>query len=218
MKLKYICALLWAFAASNAIADCGSCSTRMSPDDASLAGHIMGSGAGVVIAGSVMAANPVAGALIGGLVGGAMGPRLLRCPAAQHILRNTGVIVAEDNTGTSLLMDSEHLFLRSTNPVIIRPQYMPILDKVRTVVQMYPKLQLWVTAYTDNVFPEPYRTQVSEYQARAVADYLMANGVDPKRIVAVMGGSSTRPISTNRTVEGRDANRRVEITLRGDVA
>ncbi len=54
---------------------------------------------------------------------------------------------------------------------------------------------------------------LSEKRAVEVKDYLVAKGVKKDRIVAIPYGS-TIPIATNKTAEGRQKNRRVEIKLK----
>lgn len=54
---------------------------------------------------------------------------------------------------------------------------------------------------------------LSEKRAVEVKDYLITKGVKKDRIVAIPYGS-TIPIATNKTAEGRQKNRRVEIKLK----
>ena len=54
---------------------------------------------------------------------------------------------------------------------------------------------------------------LSEKRAVEVKDYLVAKGVKKDRIVTVPFGS-TIPIASNKTAEGRQKNRRVEIKLK----
>ncbi|RYX78564.1 OmpA family protein [bacterium] len=54
---------------------------------------------------------------------------------------------------------------------------------------------------------------LSEKRAVEVKNYLIAKGVQKNRIVAIPYGS-TIPIATNKTEEGRQKNRRVEIKLK----
>lgn len=54
---------------------------------------------------------------------------------------------------------------------------------------------------------------LSEKRAVEVKNYLIAKGVQKDRIVAIPYGS-TIPIATNKTEEGRQKNRRVEIKLK----
>jgi len=50
-------------------------------------------------------------------------------------------------------------------------------------------------------------------RAVAVAEYLLARGVEPRRLTA-QGFAEYRPLTANDSVAGRQKNRRVEITLR----
>ncbi|MVN23441.1 OmpA family protein [Mucilaginibacter arboris] len=54
---------------------------------------------------------------------------------------------------------------------------------------------------------------LSEKRALAVKNYLVSKGVKKDRVVAIPYGS-TIPIATNKTPEGRQKNRRVEIRLK----
>ena len=67
-----------------------------------------------------------------------------------------------------------------------------------------------VTGYTDSVGSEKYNQELSMRRAQAAQDYLVANGVDQKRIV-LSGMGESNPIASNDTAEGRAMNRRVEV-------
>jgi outer membrane protein OmpA-like peptidoglycan-associated protein len=62
--------------------------------------------------------------------------------------------------------------------------------------------------HTDSVGSDAYNQALSERRARAVVDFLAAQGVDASRIRAVGRGES-QPIADNGTEEGRAQNRRV---------
>ena len=66
--------------------------------------------------------------------------------------------------------------------------------------------------HTDSIGPEAYNYGLSERRARAVREYLVGRGIDPARLDTDAWGE-TRPISTNATPEGREDNRRAEISL-----
>ncbi len=55
--------------------------------------------------------------------------------------------------------------------------------------------------------------KLSEKRALEVKEYLVSKGVDKRRIVTTPYGS-TVPIASNKTEEGRQKNRRVEIKLK----
>ena len=54
--------------------------------------------------------------------------------------------------------------------------------------------------------------KLSEDRARAVADYLIAQGIDRARVDAA-GFGDTRPVAPNLTARGRELNRRSEFII-----
>jgi len=54
--------------------------------------------------------------------------------------------------------------------------------------------------------------KLSEERARGVADYLIKAGIPLSRI-SVKGFGKTKPVATNSTAGGREANRRVEVII-----
>lgn len=98
----------------------------------------------------------------------------------------------------------------------IRPQMAPLLRKIGATLNSLDT-DLIIGGHTDNVPISgwPYRNNLILSMARAasVAEFLIKDvGVDGRRI-ATMGFGEYRPIDTNDTPEGRQRNRRVEITL-----
>jgi outer membrane protein OmpA-like peptidoglycan-associated protein len=59
---------------------------------------------------------------------------------------------------------------------------------------------------------EAHNQALSERRAAAVLEYLVAHGIATGRLVS-KGFSSLVPVATNRTVAGREKNRRVEFVV-----
>jgi outer membrane protein OmpA-like peptidoglycan-associated protein len=59
---------------------------------------------------------------------------------------------------------------------------------------------------------DSYNLALSERRGRSVADFLVARRTEPARLVIEAMGES-EPIASNATVEGRAANRRVELIV-----
>jgi len=83
---------------------------------------------------------------------------------------------------------------------------------VASVLAEYPKTYIDVMGHTDADGSEVYNQALSERRAAAVANYLSARGVQSARL-ATKGFGEMKPIASNETVEGKAANRRVEIKL-----
>lgn len=69
-----------------------------------------------------------------------------------------------------------------------------------------------ITGHTDSTGSAAFNQTLSEKRAKAVADYLIEQGV-PAEKVAYRGMGENEPIETNETAEGRKLNRRVEIKV-----
>mgnify|MGYP000107873506 CR=1 FL=1 len=69
-----------------------------------------------------------------------------------------------------------------------------------------------VAGHTDSTGSDAYNQGLSERRAASVANYLRGRGIMMDRLITVGMGES-RPIADNSTTAGRQANRRVEITM-----
>jgi outer membrane protein OmpA-like peptidoglycan-associated protein len=94
----------------------------------------------------------------------------------------------------------------------ILPVSYGILNQVAQVLRDYPKITIRIEGHTDSDGSDAYNLKLSQQRAAAVLDYLIAQGLDAKRMGSV-GLGETRPIDTNRTSSGRANNRRVEFHI-----
>jgi outer membrane protein OmpA-like peptidoglycan-associated protein len=70
-----------------------------------------------------------------------------------------------------------------------------------------------VAGYTDSVGTEDYNYELGQRRAERVAGYIVGKeGVDPTQLRVVSYGAG-KPIADNRTSNGRQSNRRVEILV-----
>lgn len=70
--------------------------------------------------------------------------------------------------------------------------------------------------HTDNVGGDEYNQRLSEQRAAAVRDFLVSQGLNTNAITA-RGFGKTQPVASNDNSAGRQANRRVEMVVSGDV-
>lgn len=71
---------------------------------------------------------------------------------------------------------------------------------------------LRVEGHSDNTGDATEMQKLTEQRALTVARWLVANGIDCKRVIAVGFGSS-KPISSNDTPEGKASNKRIVFAL-----
>ncbi len=88
------------------------------------------------------------------------------------------------------------------------------LDEVARALAANPVVEISVESHTDNRGRAQSNMDLSRRRASAVVTYLAdVGGVDLARMSAVGYGES-RPVQSNRSASGRQANRRVEISVK----
>lgn len=98
-----------------------------------------------------------------------------------------------------------------TNKATIRPESMAYLKKLLGFMQEHPEITRFrIEGHTDARSSEDHNQTLSGKRAMAVCDWLVDQGLDHARLIAVGFGES-RPLAPNELAEGRDDNRRVEI-------
>lgn len=101
--------------------------------------------------------------------------------------------------------------LFETGRDVIMESSLPELRRIAVFVQTYG-YRVCLAGHTDNVGSAEANRSLSKARAEAVKRQLIAFGCNAELISAV-GYGDTRPVSTNETEEGRQLNRRVEITI-----
>lgn len=94
----------------------------------------------------------------------------------------------------------------------VRKNYYSNLNKLAKLV-IDDDYVISLRGHADSIGQYKPNWVLSEKRAVEVKDYLITKGVKKDRIVAIPYGS-TIPIATNKTAEGRQKNRRVEIKLK----
>jgi outer membrane protein OmpA-like peptidoglycan-associated protein len=97
-----------------------------------------------------------------------------------------------------------------TGSAVLTPESVTSLEEVAASLLAYPEVTIEVRGHTDSVGSEEANRALSQNRALSVRDFLIRQGIDPARIVAV-GYGENFPIGSNDTPEGRAQNRRVEI-------
>jgi len=89
------------------------------------------------------------------------------------------------------------------------------LDQLIIYLKENKYVKITINGYTDASGIEENNVVLSEQRARAVYDYLVANGISASRLYH-KGWGSGNPIAPNRYKWGRDINRRIEIEFVSD--
>ena len=92
------------------------------------------------------------------------------------------------------------------------PRSFTELNKLYTILKNNPTMTIEIRGHTDAVGAQNYNLLLSERRARAVSNYLLALGINSKRI-QFKGYGSAMPVANNTSKEGRQENRRVEFKI-----
>ncbi len=83
-----------------------------------------------------------------------------------------------------------------------------VLDEVAAIMKRHPG-RVEISGHTDSTGTPEHNLELSRQRAQSAAGYLAARGIAAARFETV-GHGANRPIATNTTAEGRQANRRTE--------
>ena len=134
-----------------------------------------------------------------------------RCPKVKGTLANKGcpevtkeVIKKLNDFSKSVLFDS--------SKATIKPESNDKLEGIVKVMDEYNNANFKLEGHTDSTGNVAKNLQLSKDRAAAVKNYLISKGISADRLSSE-GYGVTKPIASNKTVEGRAQNRRVEIIL-----
>jgi outer membrane protein OmpA-like peptidoglycan-associated protein len=121
------------------------------------------------------------------------------CPVIEEVdlaIINAAFENLEFETGKSVIKESSHESLDSLASLLVRK----------------PDWLLEIVGHTDNVGAAQNNLILSKQRAQAVSTYLNQRGVPEDRMIVMFFGEE-KPIADNNTKEGRQKNRRVEMTI-----
>jgi len=145
------------------------------------------------------------------LSGAAIGNYMDRQEAElRRQLEGTGVTVTRRGEEIILNMPGNVTF--DFDSASLRSEFNDVLESVALVLDEYEKTVLIIDGHTDSTGSRSYNMELSRRRADSVGDYLIAQGVEPVRL-ATYGYGPEYPVASNDTEIGREANRRVELTL-----
>lgn len=133
---------------------------------------------------------------------------------ALEALRAKGVDVCVYGESIKIILPDRLLF--KPDSLSLDCTVNDVLQNVVRYIKTYSVVKVNVNAYSDKAAwagsPHYRKVALTTRQARAVAKYLWASGID-MRMVAAKGYGSKRNVAWNGSPKGRSFNRRVEIAF-----
>ncbi|TRX00985.1 DUF5723 family protein [Flavobacterium gawalongense] len=139
-----------------------------------------------------------------------------KCPTVAGPVENFGCPVVKrkeiKEEVTKKINEYSKTILFDTGKATIKAESFASLDAIVTVLNEYETAEFRIEGHTDSSGVKAKNLKLSEDRAASVKNYLVSKGIKEDRLTSE-GFGSAKPIASNKTVEGRNLNRRVEINL-----
>ena len=151
------------------------------------------------------------GAGVGALAGGSVGYYMDKQEAELRAeLEGTGVSVTRIGDNITLNMPGNVTF--ATNSSDLNPAFFEVLKSVGKVIREFDQTVVEVAGHTDSTGSEAHNQALSERRSSTVSQYLQSRNISSQRLITI-GLGENMPVADNSQDIGRQANRRVEITM-----
>ncbi len=94
----------------------------------------------------------------------------------------------------------------------------PLLNKVKEVISRVGAESVKVEGHTDSIGSQILNKSLSQARAEGVADYLGQDGLVSRTQIEAEGLGYEKPLTTNKTSQGRALNRRVDVIITPSVS
>lgn len=193
------------------LSGCGASRTVQGAGIGAGAGAAVGAGVGAIAGGGRGAAIGAGiGTILGGAAGAIIGKKMDK--QAAELEQIEGAQVEKVNEGEAIKVTFESGILFATNSSTLSSASRLSLDKFASSLLNNPDTEVEIYGHTDSSGSDAINNPLSQRRAESVYNYLTSKGVSGSRMKS-QGFGSTKPVSSNGTVEGRAENRRVEVFI-----
>lgn len=133
------------------------------------------------------------------------------CPDVAGTVANNGCPEVSVEVLNQLNTDFKNV-LFDYNKASLRSESFPTLDNVASIMLEYPTTRFLIEGHTDDRGRDSYNLNLSDQRAASVRTYLTGKGIPASRLES-KGFGEARPIASNKTADGRQQNRRVELSI-----
>lgn len=139
-------------------------------------------------------------------------PATPAAPAAPSASTAPAAKPAPASVKQTVVIQADALF--DFDKSVVRPDGKKNIDEALAKLAGVDVEMVIATGHTDSVGTEAYNQKLSERRAAAVKEYLVSRGI-PASKITTLGKGESQPVATNKTKEGRQKNRRVDIEFKG---
>jgi outer membrane protein OmpA-like peptidoglycan-associated protein len=134
------------------------------------------------------------------------------CPTVAGKRAQKGCPVYDQVVVTEVKIELKQkiFFAFGTNDIL--PKSKPLLSEVAKALKDRASMCVRIEGHTDNKGDKPTNQNLSGSRAQSIRAFLVSEGISEGRMSA-QGYADTLPIDDNKTVQGRENNRRVEFVI-----
>lgn len=134
------------------------------------------------------------------------------CPSLGGSASNNGCPEIPEDIISELLSESSMIQFMASSSVIKGEESKGVLNKIKTILESYPKSEIIVEGYASSDGSKAYNQKLSDARAASVKEALTALGAVGSRI-STIGYGEDKPIGDNKRAAGRKINRRVQFSV-----
>ncbi len=177
-------------------------------------GALLGAGIGAIAGGGKGALiGAAAGATVGAASGALIGNYMDKQEAELKKVKGAKV----ERDGDKLVVKFNSAILFDTGKAILKPKSKDDLAEFGKVLKEYRDTDLVIEGHTDNTGKKATNQKLSMARANSVVDFLATQGVERSRMVG-KGHADDMPVGDNKTDDGRQQNRRVQVQIAANEA
>ncbi len=139
-------------------------------------------------------------------------PATPTAPAAPSAPAAPAAKPAPASVRQAIVIQADALF--DFDKSVVRKDGMKNIDEALAKLAGVDVEMVIATGHTDSVGTDAYNVKLSDRRAAAVKAYLVSKGIAASKITT-LGKGESQPVATNKTKEGRQKNRRVDIEFKG---
>ncbi|HEV2614764.1 MAG TPA: OmpA family protein [Gammaproteobacteria bacterium] len=141
-------------------------------------------------------------------------PCIIPTNLPNNAMGKLGIQVIQIGKNVRIVIPSDNIF-KDSRYTELDPKAYPALDDLASLLKKYPNRRMIVTGYTDEMGTYRRDAALSEHQAQSLITYLWTQGVPHECLIPIgMGKDDSGTVSSNRSIDGKADNRRIEITFR----
>ena len=139
-------------------------------------------------------------------------PAMPAAPAAPAAPTAPAAKPAPASVKQAVVIQADALF--DFDKSVVRADGMKSIDAALAKLAGVDVEMVIATGHTDSIGTPAYNQKLSDRRAAAVKAYLVSKGIAAAKITT-LGKGESQPVATNKTKEGRQKNRRVDIEFKG---